>query len=97
MTSPDSLQLLQLFQKIAPAWFFRELRQGAAIVSDRGVYSAAVVVWLMIWQRLQGHRSLAAAVQYLLQGGARELKIDYIGYGLRRISSEKKFITVSEC
>jgi hypothetical protein len=31
-------------------------------------------MWLMIWQRLQGDRSLAAAVQYLLRGGARGLQ-----------------------
>lgn len=31
-------------------------------------------MWLMIWQRLQGDRSQAAAVQYLLRGGARDLQ-----------------------
>jgi putative transposase len=76
MTSPDSFQLLRLFQKVAPAWFFRELCQEGGYSFRQGVYSAMVVVWLMIWQRLQGHRSLAAAVQYLLQGGARDLNSD---------------------
>jgi putative transposase len=76
MTSPDSLQLFRLFQKIAPAWFFRELRQKHGSGFHDGIYSAAVVVWLMIWQRLQGTRSLSAAVQYLLQGGAKDLVSD---------------------
>ena len=76
MSSPESLQLLRLFQKVAPAWFFRELRQKHGCGSHDGIYSAAVVVWLMIWQRLQGTRSLSAAVQYLLQGGAKDLVSD---------------------
>jgi hypothetical protein len=73
MNSPDSLQLMRLFQKAAPAWFFRELSQKHGCRFRDGIYSAPVVVWLMIWQRLQGTRSLSAAVQYLLQGGAKDL------------------------
>ena len=38
-----------------------------------GIYTCAVVVWLMIWQRLHGPRNLEAAVQHLLQGGAGSL------------------------
>jgi putative transposase len=76
MTSPDSFQLFRLFQKAAPAWFFRELSQKHRCGSREGIYSANVVVWLMIWQRLQGNRSLAAAVQYLLQSEAKELHND---------------------
>lgn len=76
MNSPDSFQLLRLFQKVAPAWFFRELSQRHGYGFREGVYSAPVVVWLMIWQRLQGSRSLAAAVQYLLHGGAGDLVND---------------------
>ncbi len=73
MNSPEALQLLRLFQKVAPAWFFRELSQKHGYGFRNGVYGATVVVWLMIWQRLQGTRSLAAAVQHLLQGGATGL------------------------
>ena len=73
MNSTNSLQLLRLFQKVAPASFFRELTQKHGYDFRDGVYSAAVVVWLMIWQRLQGSRGLAAAVQHLLQGGAGDL------------------------
>lgn len=76
MNSADSLQLLRLFQKVAPAWFLRELSQKHGYGFREGVYSATVVVWLMIWQRLQGNRCLAAAVQYLLQGGAKDLVSD---------------------
>ncbi len=70
MTPSESLQLLRLFQKVAPASFFEEMCQGQDYQVRRGVYSAMVVVWLMIWQRLQSRHSLAAAVQCLLQGPA---------------------------
>src|SRR5260370_27416606 len=31
----------------------------------RGIYSLVVVIWLMIYQRLHGKRTLSAAVQFL--------------------------------
>ena len=67
MTSPDPLQLLRLFQKVAPDSFFEDLCEKHGWGFRSGIYRV-VVVWLMIWQRLQGNQSLAAAVQYLLQG-----------------------------
>ena len=74
MTSPNTFQLFRLFQKAAPAWFFRELCQKHGYGLRQGIYSASVVVWLMIWQRLQGHRSLTAAVQYLVQCDVKDLQ-----------------------
>ena len=73
MTSPDLPQLLRLFQRAAPASFFQQLCEENGYDFRQGVYNVAVVVWLMIWQRLHGNRSLAAAVQCLIQGGAGEL------------------------
>ena len=73
MISAEPVEVLRLFQKVAPDWFFEELCEKHDWDFRSGVYRAVVVVWLMIWQRLQGNRSLAAAVQYLLQGGAKEL------------------------
>lgn len=73
MTSPDVPQVLRLFQKAAPASFFQQLCAENEYDFRQGVYNIAVVVWLMIWQRLQGNRSLAAAVQCLIQGGAGDL------------------------
>ena len=72
MTSPDPT-LLRLFQKVAPPSFFQGLYEKHGYVFRQGIYSSVVVVWLMIWQRLQGNRSLAAAVQYLIQGGGGDL------------------------
>ena len=73
MNSPDTFQLLRLFQKVAPTWFFHDLCQKYGYKFRDSVYSAPVVVWLMIWQRLQGEQTLVAAVQHLLQGGAGDL------------------------
>jgi hypothetical protein len=67
MTSPDPLQLLRLFQQVAPPSFFEQECREQGYCFRRGIYSVAVVVWLMIWQRLQGQHGLAAAVQSLQQ------------------------------
>jgi hypothetical protein len=76
MDSSDTSPVRRLYQKMVPAWFFRELCRQHGYGFRQGVYSAAVVVWLMIWQRLEGNRSLAAAVQYLVQGDAGDLQTD---------------------
>jgi len=72
MTSADCFQLLSLFCRVVPASFFRDLAQKHGYRFRDGIYPPSVVVWLMIWQKLQGNRSAAAAVQHLLQGGAHE-------------------------
>jgi hypothetical protein len=87
MNSPDAPQLLRLFQKVAPAWFFRELSQKHEYEFRKSVYSATVVVWLMMWQRLQGVRSLAAAVQHLLHGGAQGLVSDCKRWTQEKVSA----------
>ena len=87
MTSPDSFQLFRLFQKAAPAWFFRELGQKHGYGLRQGIYSASVVVWLMIWQRLQGNRSLTAAVQYLLQSDVQDLHSDCQRWAQDKVSA----------
>jgi hypothetical protein len=75
-TSPDPQQLFRLFERVAPAEFFEDLSEQHGYGLRQGVYGAMVVVWLMIWQRLQGNQSLAAAVQYLVHSGARSLRSD---------------------
>ena len=60
---PESGPLRKLFQRIAPASFFHELCQKFGYGLREGIYSANVVVWLMIYQRLHHNRTLAAAVQ----------------------------------
>jgi putative transposase len=86
MASPDQLQLFRLFQKVAPAALFEQLCQEQGDPIRRGIYSAAVVVWMMIWQRLQSNRSLVAAVQCLIQGGAGDLVPDCKRWSEERVS-----------
>jgi hypothetical protein len=87
MTSPDTFQLFRLFQKAAPASFFREVSQKHGYGARECVYSAQVVVWLMIWQRLQGNRGLAPAVQYLLQSDNKDLRNDCKRWAEEKISA----------
>jgi len=72
-SSPESRDMLGMFQKAVPPSFFDNWHRQHNQVRNNSVYSTGVVVWLMIWQRLQGARTLAAAVQYLLQHGAGDL------------------------
>jgi putative transposase len=64
---------LQLYEKAVPASFFEEICQQQGYRFRQGVYTVGVVVWLMIYQRLHRNRTLAAAVQWLLQGHADNL------------------------
>jgi putative transposase len=50
-----------------------ELLQGRAAFSRRGPLSAWVVIWLMIFQRLDAKGTLSAAVRHLLTGPVRAL------------------------
>ena len=73
MSSPEASQLLQLYSKAVPESFFEQISHQEGYRFRQGVYSLAVVVWLMICQRLQRNGTLAAAVQGLLQGHADSL------------------------
>ena len=45
------------------------IQEQVGMRSRRGIYSLVVVLWLMIWQRLQPHGSMSLAVRQLVQGG----------------------------
>jgi hypothetical protein len=59
--------LLDLFCKAVPTQFFDQLQERLGVRS-RGIYTLTVVVWLTMWQRLDGRGTLAAAVQQVVQG-----------------------------
>lgn len=59
---------LALFQRLLPAEFLRGALQKAGAEENNRVYTSAVVMWLMIWQRLQAHGRLDSAVLELLGG-----------------------------
>jgi DDE family transposase len=73
MTSPSCDQLLDLYQRVVSVGLLQYLQQQAGGKIRRGVYSARVVLWLMILQRLHAGATLATAVQLLIQGAAGPL------------------------
>ena len=60
--------LLALFQMLLPLEFFAAALRQAKVGENNRVYNSAVVVWLMIWQRLQAQGTLESAVLELLGG-----------------------------
>jgi len=59
--------VLTLFQQLLPAVFFCEALRQARVRQNNCIYTNAVVIWLMIAQRLQGG-TLETAVLELLRG-----------------------------
>jgi putative transposase len=59
---------LSLYQRLLPAPFWDLLCQQQQLRQNNRVYTLAVVVWLMIYQWLQGHVPLDQAVLQLLCG-----------------------------
>jgi hypothetical protein len=60
--------VLSLYRRLLPNGFFEELRQCGTLREHNRVYTAPVVMWLMIAQRLQGQTSLAKGVLELVSG-----------------------------
>ena len=73
MTSPEWSSLLDLYQQTVCVGVVQYLEKQTGARRNRGVYSAAVVLWLMMLQRLEGRGTLASAVQMLLEGAAEPL------------------------
>jgi putative transposase len=63
-----SQDVLALFQQLLPAEFVSAALQQAEVRENNRVYTSAVVMWLMIWQRLQSQSTLETAVLELLRG-----------------------------
>jgi hypothetical protein len=73
MTSPEWSSLLDLYQQTVCMGVVQHLEKQTGARRKRGVYNAAVVLWLMMLQRLEGRGTLASAVQMLLEGAAAPL------------------------
>jgi len=54
--------MLALFQQLFPIEFFGAALKQAKVRENNRVYTSAVVVWLMICQRLQARGTLESAV-----------------------------------
>jgi hypothetical protein len=71
--TPHCPAILDLYQSIVTASRLQYLQEQADWKTRRGIYTARVVLWLMILQRLHAGVSLAYAVQLLIQGAAGSL------------------------
>jgi hypothetical protein len=69
---PKSSVLFGLFGRAVPDQFFDQLQERLG-VRARGIYTLTVVVWLMLWQRLEDRGTLAFAVQQVVQGALGNL------------------------
>jgi putative transposase len=65
---PHKADVLALFQQLLPVEFFWMALNQAKVRENNRVYNSAVVVWLMICQRLQAQGTLESAVLELLGG-----------------------------
>jgi hypothetical protein len=83
---PKAPILFELFGKVIPPQFFDQLRGGLDLPA-RGIYTQAIVVWLMMWQRLEGRGTMAMAVQQVVQGMLGDLASSDKRVRERRVSS----------
>lgn len=86
MTSEEASSLLGLFRRIAPAQYWRTLSAHSGF-RNRGIFCLAVVIWMMIIQRLQAQGTLAEAVMQLRSGACRGLVKNCKRIRERRISA----------
>src|SRR5580704_11565875 len=64
----DSSEILSLYVQVAPGEMFRLLERQTGKTVRAGIYSARLVIWMMIHQRLQAQGTLARSVEQLVQG-----------------------------
>ena len=61
-------ETLALFQRLLPVEFLLGVLRKAGVRENNRVYTSAVAMWLIIWQRLQMHGTLESGVLELLGG-----------------------------
>jgi len=64
----DASALLTLYLQLAPSELFRLLQRDNGVKARSGIYTARVVLWMMMMQRLQPRGSLASSVAQLVEG-----------------------------
>src|SRR2546428_12884902 len=67
---PNAPILFDLFGKVVPPQFFDELRERLGLQAQ-GIYTLAVVGWVMMWQRLGGGGNLSMGGEQGGEGGVR--------------------------
>jgi len=92
VTSPKSIDLSlfeQLLQSAVSTSFLDELCRRHKVKVGRGIYGLAMVVWLMIYQRLSGKKTLSSAVGFLARQAVHWRQSPAVGKRVRegRIST----------
>ena len=64
----NSSAVFDLYLQLAPAELFRLLQRQMGVIVHNGIYSARLVIWMMISQRLHPQGTLASSVEQLAQG-----------------------------
>ena len=64
----ESSAIFDLYLQLAPAELFRLVQRQVGLIARHGIYSARLVIWMMINQRLQARGTLASSVEQLVQG-----------------------------
>ncbi len=64
----NSESILQWYEQVAPATLFRLLQRDLGWKVRAGIFTARVVLWMMMMQRLQPRGSLASSVAQLVEG-----------------------------
>ena len=64
----DSSALFSLYRQVAPAELFRLLQRQIGRKVRVGIYTARLVMWMMMLQRLQPRGTLASSVAQLVEG-----------------------------
>jgi putative transposase len=64
----DSSAIFNLYVQLAPAELFRLVQRETGAAVRNGIYSARLVIWMMMNQRLQPRGTLASSVEQLVQG-----------------------------
>jgi hypothetical protein len=64
----DDCAMFSLYLQVAPAEMFRLLQGQTGRTVRNGIYSARLVIWMMMNQRLQARGTLARSVEQLVQG-----------------------------
>jgi hypothetical protein len=64
----DSSTVFDLYLQLAPAELFRLLQRQMGVIVHNGIYTARIVIWMMINQRLHSRGTLASTVEQLVQG-----------------------------
>ena len=86
MTSPEWSSILDLYQEIVCRGLIQYLQKQAGMRLRRGIYGPAVVLWLMMLQRLNRRGTLMSAVHLLMEGAAEPLLADCTRVRQQRIS-----------